>query len=153
MTAAQPFRDDVIVRPYQAVDEEAVVSLWEQCGLTRPWNDPHKDIERKLGTQPGLFLVATLDGRLVGSVMAGYEGHRGWVNYLAVATDCRGHGLGRRLMNEAETRLLALGCPKINLQVRSGNQAVIEFYRRIGYVPDDVISLGKRIIPDEHMKQ
>jgi ribosomal protein S18 acetylase RimI-like enzyme len=151
--AGLPNRDGLTVRPYQVADEKAVVSLWEQCGLTRSWNDPLKDIERKLGVQPELFLVAVLDGRVVGSVMAGYEGHRGWINYLAIAPECRGNGFGRRLMNEAERRVLALGCPKINLQVRSSNRAVIEFYRRIGYVPDDVVSLGKRILRDEDMKK
>jgi ribosomal protein S18 acetylase RimI-like enzyme len=148
-----PNRDYLTVRPFQADDEKAVVSLWQQCGLTRPWNDPHKDIARKLCVQADLFLVALLDGRIVGSVMAGYDGHRGWINYLAVAPEHHGKGWGRRLMTEAECRLLALGCPKINLQVRSSNKAVIEFYRRIGYVQDDVVSFGKRIIADEDMKK
>ena len=142
--------DGVAVRPYQPADEDAVVALWAQCGLTHPWNDPHKDIQRKLTVQPDLFLVAVLDGRLIGSVMAGYEGHRGWINYLAVAPDCRRNGLGRRLMDEAGRRLLALGCPKINLQVRSSNRSVLAFYQRLGFVPDDVVSLGKRIISDDN---
>ncbi len=142
-----------IVRRYQPADEEAVLTLWEQCGLTRPWNDPRKDITRKVSAQPELFLVAVVDGRVVGSVMAGYEGHRGWINYLAVAPEWRRNGLGRRLMDEAERRLLALGCPKINLQVRSGNRAVIDFYHRIGFVDDDVVSLGKRIISDQEAKK
>jgi ribosomal protein S18 acetylase RimI-like enzyme len=141
-------QDHITVRPYQDADKTAVVSLWEQCGLTRPWNNPYKDIERKVGVQPDLFLVAVLDGRVIGSVMAGYGGHRGGINYLAVAPEWRGKGLGRRLMEEAERRLLALGCPKINLQVRCSNRAVIEFYRKLGYVQDDVVNLGKRLIPD-----
>jgi len=141
--------EGLTVRRFEPADEQAVVSLWKQCDLTRPWNDPCKDIARKLGVQGDMFLVAFLSGQVVGSVMAGYDGHRGWINYLAVAPDYRHRGLGRRLMAEAERRLLALGCPKINLQVRLANQKAIEFYRHIGYAQDDVVSLGKRIIPDD----
>ncbi|HEV3007768.1 MAG TPA: acetyltransferase GCN5, partial [Burkholderiales bacterium] len=78
------------IRPFQAVDEPAVVALWKECRLTRPWNDPRKDIARKLAVQPELFLVGVVDGAVMASVMAGYEGHRGWVNYLAVAPAFRG---------------------------------------------------------------
>ena len=122
--------------------------MWRTCNLVAPWNDPHADIQRKLRAQPELFLVGTLDGRLVSTVMAGYEGHRGWINYLAVAPDRRRQGIGRRMMQAAEARLRALGCPKINLQVRSSNLDVIEFYRKIGFSVDDVVSLGKRLVDD-----
>jgi ribosomal protein S18 acetylase RimI-like enzyme len=125
-----------------------VIDLWRDCGLTRPQNDPHKDIQRKLRVQAEMFLVATIDGRIVGSVMAGYEGHRGWVNYLAVSPEHRRCGIGRMLMAEAQRLLAAAGCPKINLQVRSDNAAVIAFYRAIGYAVDDVVSLGKRLAHD-----
>jgi ribosomal protein S18 acetylase RimI-like enzyme len=137
------------IRPFQPSDQEAVVALWEECELVRAWNDPRKDIRRKLTVRPDLFLVGVVDGRIVAAIMAGYEGHRGWLNYLAVALDCRRQGLGRAMVAEAERRLLAAGCPKINLQVRSSNQAVIEFYRRIGYGMDDVVSMGKRLENDE----
>jgi ribosomal protein S18 acetylase RimI-like enzyme len=137
------------IRPYRAADEAAVVALWNASGLTVPWNDPRKDIHRKLQVQPELFLVGSLGDKLVAVVMAGYEGHRGWINYLAVAPAHRRKGLGRQMMQAAESRLLALGCPKINLQVRSGNAEVIAFYEHLGYRLDDVISLGKRLIPDE----
>ncbi len=137
------------VRCFQASDEEAVVMLWERCNLTSASNDPHKDIARKLNAQPELFLVALNGEQIVGSVMAGYEGHRGWINYLAVAPQFQAKGIGRRLMHEAESRLLALGCPKINLQVRSSNKNVIEFYRHIDFLQDDVVSFGKRLISDE----
>lgn len=136
------------IRSYQAPDESAVVALWHDCGLTRPWNDPQKDIARKMTEHPELFLVGTVDGMLMATIMIGYEGHRGWVNYLAVAPAYRQQAIGRRLMDEAEQRLLALGCPKINLQVRSSNEAVLAFYRRLGYVQDEAVSLGKRLIPD-----
>jgi len=136
------------IRQFVAADADTVVDLWRRCELTRPWNDPHRDIERKLGTQPELFLVVELGELVVASVMAGYDGHRGWVNYLAVAPEHRGAGLARALMRHVEERLLARGCPKVNLQVRTSNQAVLDFYRRIGYTVDDTVSLGKRIIDD-----
>jgi len=136
------------IRPYRVDDEPAVVALWEQCGLTRAWNDPRKDIARKLTVQPELFLVGELDGKIVATLMAGYEGHRGWVNYLAVAPAHRRQGFGRVLMQEAEERLLALGCPKVNIQVRISNDEALSFYRGIGYAQDEAVSLGKRLIPD-----
>ena len=136
------------VRPYRECDQDAVVALWRQCGLVRPWNDPAKDIRRKLGIQRDLFLVGSLDGRLVATIMVGYEGHRGWVNYLSVAADCRRRGFGRLLMDEAESRLRSLGCPKINLQIRRSNAGVVAFYRSMGYAEDDVVSMGKRLIED-----
>lgn len=137
------------IRPYTETDEDAVIRLWERCELTRPWNDPRKDISRKVAVRPDLFLVGVVSGEVVGTVMVGYEGHRGWINYLAVSPDFQRQGLGRALMDEAERLLLEAGCPKINLQVRSTNQSVIAFYRQIGYTVDDVVSLGKRLVSDE----
>ena len=122
-----------------------MVELWEACGLVVPWNDPKGDIETKLAFQPELFFVGETDGRLVATVMAGYEGHRGWINYLAVEPGLQGAGLGRRMMDAAEAALSALGCPKINLQVRAGNQKVVEFYERLGFSVDETLSLGKRL--------
>ena len=136
------------IRPFRESDQDAVVALWRECGLVRPWNDPVQDIRRKLGMQRDLFLVGSMDGRLVATIMVGYEGHRGWVNYLAVAADCRRKGFGRVLMDEAESRLRSLGCPKINLQIRRSNAGVAAFYRSIGYAEDDVVSMGKRLIED-----
>jgi len=137
------------IRSFQAADETAVIALWQQCGLVRPWNDPHKDIQRKLAVRPDLFLVGELEGRVVACVMAGYEGHRGWLNYLAVAPEHQRRGLARAIVAEAERLLKAAGCPKINLQVRTSNTGVLEFYRRIGYAVDDVVSLGKRLERDD----
>lgn len=136
------------IRPFLESDQEAVVALWQACGLTRPWNDPRKDIARKLTVQREFFFVGLRDGRLVASAMAGYDGHRGWINYLAVAPDCRQLGLGRTLVRHIETALGAIGCPKINLQVRVGNNEAQAFYRRLGYGQDEAISMGKRLIPD-----
>jgi len=138
------------IRPYQTGDQDALIALWHECGLLRPWNDPYLDIERKLGVQPELFLVGVNgDQKIIASAMAGFDGHRGWVNYLAVAPDKRRLSLGRQLMNEAERLLIERGCPKLNLQVRTGNLEVLEFYRKLGYLQDDVVSLGKRLIQDQ----
>lgn len=137
------------IRTFRSTDEKAVIALWRQCGLTRPWNDPHRDIARKLTEQPELFLVGTVRDKIVASAMAGFDGHRGWVYYLAVSPKYRRKSLGRALMQEIEQRLIERGCPKINLQVRSSNPDVIEFYRRLGYVQDEVVSLGKRLIHDQ----
>ena len=133
------------IRIFRASDEPQVIQLWQACGLVVPWNVPHLDIARKLDFQPDLFFVAERDDEIVGTAMAGYEGHRGWVNYLAVAPPFQRHGLGRQLMGFVEERLAALGCAKLNLQVRSGNSDVIEFYERLGYRVDEVVSLGKRL--------
>jgi ribosomal protein S18 acetylase RimI-like enzyme len=137
-----------LVRPFADDDEGAVVALWQAAGLTRPWNDPHRDIARKKRVQRELFLVAEDAGGVVGTAMAGYDGHRGWVYYLAVAPDRQGNGLGRLLMAEVEARLLALGCPKVNVQIRTGNEAVAAFYARLGYTADATAALGKRLVPD-----
>ena len=137
------------IRSYQSQDEAAVVALWQACGLTRPWNDPHRDIARKLTEQPELFLIGTVEGEVMATAMIGYDGHRGWVYYLAVAEKHRSSGHGRTLMREAERLLIERGCPKLNLQVRSSNAEVLEFYRRLGYAQDDVVSLGRRLIHDQ----
>ena len=136
------------IRPFRVEDTEAVVDLWRRCELTRPWNDPHNDIRRKLAVEPELFLVGELDGQVVASAMVGYDGHRGWVYYLGVDPSCRRRGVGRALMAEAERLLRERGCPKINLLVRTSNQEVIEFYKRLGFAPDDVVGLGKRLERD-----
>lgn len=141
------------IREFEPDDTDAVVALWEAAGLTRSWNDPHRDIERKLQVQPELFLVAegvtgNHEHAIIGTVMAGYDGHRGWMNYLASSLDARGIGVGRALVEYVEAALFARGCPKVNLQVRSTNAQVVEFYRHLGYEVDDVLSLGKRLIED-----
>jgi ribosomal protein S18 acetylase RimI-like enzyme len=135
----------VEIRPFENDDEPAVVALWERCRLTRPWNDPHEDIARKRSLQPHLFLVGLVEREIVASVMAGYEGHRGWLNYVAIDPVWQRRGLGREIVQAAERLLREQGCPKINLLVRGGNDAAVSFYRSLGYDVDDVISLGKRL--------
>ncbi|BAS26863.1 GNAT family acetyltransferase [Limnochorda pilosa] len=136
------------IRPFEPTDEAAVIALWERCELTRPWNDPRKDIRRKLHVCAELFLVGERDGKIIATVMVGYEGHRGWINYLAVAPEHQRQGFGRMMMEEAERLLERERCPKVNLQVRAENQAAIEFYQRLGYSVDRVISMGKRLEND-----
>jgi len=156
------------LRPFERGDTEQVVELWHAAGLTRPWNDPHLDIERKLRVQPELFIVAvdtmadaTEDHLhsagpavsaartvVIGTVMAGYDGHRGWIYYLATGPDRRGQGIGRALVAEVERLLEERGCPKIQLMVRTENSAVSAFYESLGYEPFEVTSLGKRLIAD-----
>ena len=137
------------IRPFRLQDESAVISLWQACDLTRPWNDPHKDIQRKLLVQPELFLVGEAEGSVVASLMAGYEGHRGWLNYLAVLPAHQGRGYGRVLVRHVEQQLLALGCPKVNLQIRETNAKVMGFYESLGYARDPTASYGKRLLPDD----
>ncbi|MBA3943192.1 MAG: GNAT family acetyltransferase [Herpetosiphonaceae bacterium] len=135
----------LLIRLYQPADEVQVIDLWQRCGLTVPWNDPQQDIQRKVVFQPSLFWVGVIDGRIVGTLMAGYEGRRGWINYLGVAPEYRRIGIGRQWMATAEAALQELGCPKINLQVRSSNTSVIAFYRSLGFTMDEVVSLGKHL--------
>ncbi len=136
------------IRPYQARDEAAVIALWTACGLTRPWNDPKKDIARKLTQQPELFLVGEDYAQVVATAMFGFDGHRGWVNFLGVLPSQRGLAYGRMIMQEGERLLLQRGCPKINLQIRSTNEVAIAFYKKLGYSVEEIISMGKRLIPD-----
>jgi len=138
-----------IIRQYEAIDRNSVIELWRQCGLVVPQNDPERDIERKLKVNPEWFLVGELEGHIVATCMAGYEGHRGWINYLAVAPKYRRQGFAAKLMQGAERVLRKAGCPKINLQIRTSNSDVIEFYKAIGYSIDDVVSMGKRLEQDQ----
>jgi ribosomal protein S18 acetylase RimI-like enzyme len=138
------------IRPYRADDLQDVIELWRSCELVRPWNGPQKDIERKLRVNPEWFLVALCDHQLIGTVMVGYEGHRGWINYLAVAANFRHQGIGARLMEKAEKILRDAGCAKINLLVRVENQpALSRFYESLGFRLDKVVCYGKRLQEDQ----
>lgn len=136
------------IRPFRPEDETDVIALWRACGLVVSHNNPARDIARKLRVNPEWFLVGLVEGRIIATCMAGYEGHRGWINYLAVSPACRRRGHATALVREAERRLMQADCPKINLQIRETNESVIRFYHRIGYARDPVISMGKRLIPD-----
>jgi ribosomal protein S18 acetylase RimI-like enzyme len=137
------------IRSYQISDEEAVLSLWEECGLVVTWNNPKQDIQRKLKVQPELFLIGCIDDKIITTAMAGYDGHRGWVYYLAVKPNMQNQGIGRQIMHAVEERLITFGCPKIDIMVRTTNLNVISFYKAIGYKIDAVSTLSKRLIEDE----
>lgn len=140
-----------VIRDFGEHDRTAVIELWRACDLVRPWNDPDLDIDRNVATHGARLLVATIDNQVVGSVMAGYDGHRGWINYLAVDRNHRGQRLGEHLMDHAVRYFGEIGCPKINLQIRSDNADAIAFYERLGFTVEDVVSMGKRLIDDlEH---
>lgn len=134
------------VRPYAEQDQHGVIALWQAVFPDAPaWNDPAADIRRKLAVQRELLLVAAEGERIGGTVMAGFDGHRGWLYYLAVAPELRRQGLGRALVEAAERGLAALGCTKINLQVRADNPAVVAFYQRLGFEVEQRVSMGKRL--------
>jgi ribosomal protein S18 acetylase RimI-like enzyme len=142
----------VTIRPFEPADTDTVIALWLQAfpeyqDTSRPHRDPRLSIANKLGTQPELFFVATRgeSGALVGTVMAGYDGHRGWLYSLAVDPGARRLGIGTRLVRHAETALAARGCPKLNLQVLHDKADVLAFYESLGYRADAVVSLGKRL--------
>ncbi|AHF76298.1 Acetyltransferase [Sodalis praecaptivus] len=137
------------IRVFRHDDFEEVITLWERCDLLRSWNDPEMDIERKLNHDPDLFLVAEVAGEVVGSVMGGYDGHRGSAYYLGVHPDYRGRGIANALISRLEKKLIARGCPKINLMVRGENDAVISMYEKLGYEMQDSVLLGKRLIEDQ----
>ena len=126
----------------------AVIQLWQDCGLVAPQNNPIRDIQRKSQVNPEWFLMGLQNDTIVASCMIGYEGHRGWINYLAVAPTEQRKGLAREIMAEAERLLREAGCPKINLQIRATNTAVIAFYESIGFTTDSAISMGKRLEED-----
>ena len=136
------------IRQFNIADKKAVIKLWHDCNLVVPWNDPEKDILRKLGVGADLFLVGEYEAAIVASVMGGYDGHRGYVNYLVVAPMFRNKGFAKIMMSEIESQLKAMGCPKINLMVRNSNVDIIEFYQSLGYELDQSVILGKRLIPD-----
>jgi ribosomal protein S18 acetylase RimI-like enzyme len=138
----------LLIRPFQTEDEDALVALWKMCELTVSWNNPHKDIARKLQVQPELFLVGILDSNLIATVMGGYDGHRGWINFLAFHPDFRENGYGQEIMNSVETKIREMGCPKINLQIRTGNNKIASFYQKLGFTNDHVVSMGKRLEAD-----
>lgn len=143
-----PSSNNLSIRSFGSRDTSAVIDLWDRCGLLRSWNDPKLDILRKQAIGADLFIVGFSSDTLVATVMGGYDGHRGWMYYLAVSPDHQRGGFGRMMVEDIERRLKAVGCPKINLQVREENRPVLAFYESIGYRVDATVSLGKRLISD-----
>ena len=140
----------IVIRQYSEKDREQIIELWKTCDLTRPWNDPNKDFDRKKAVGEDLFIVLEYENKIIGTVMGGYDGHRGIMNYLAVGPDFRGKGYGKMLVEELENKFKKLGCPKVNLLVRSDNSEVSNFYKSIDYKKqDDVLVFGKRLISDD----
>ncbi|TNV20222.1 GNAT family acetyltransferase [Buttiauxella sp. B2] len=137
------------IRVFRQDDFEEVITLWERCDLLRPWNDPEMDIERKLNHDADLFLVAEVGGEVVGSLMGGYDGHRGSAYYLGVHPEFRGRGIANALLSRLEKKLIARGCPKIQIMVREENELVIGMYERLEYEQQEVMLLGKRLIEDQ----
>lgn len=137
---------DISIRAYEAQDEAAVVELWETCfPHDPPWNNPRDVIRRKMTVQPELLLVALIDNQIVGTALAGFDGFRGWVNKVATHPSLQRKGIASRLMRAAERALSDMGCPKLNLQVRAENAAVVEFYKDAGYTIEDRVSMSKRL--------
>jgi ribosomal protein S18 acetylase RimI-like enzyme len=130
---------------YSPKYQNAVIDLWNACNLIVPQNDPLVDIQKKLAFQPELFFIALLEGQLIGSIMVGYEGHRGWIQYLAVLPAFQKRGYGKKLVNKAIGELRKLGCVKVNLQVRRSNASVVEFYKHLGFEEEERISMGMRL--------
>lgn len=133
------------IRPAAPADTDAIVELWRGAGLLAPHNDPLSDIATKRAQQPESFLVAERRAELVGVCMGGHDGHRGWLNYLAVEGGQRRAGVGRALVDAVEARLRAAGCPKVNLQVRADNALVAGFYEQLGYAVEERLNMGKRL--------
>jgi ribosomal protein S18 acetylase RimI-like enzyme len=124
---------------------DAAIALWRDAGLTRPWNDPLEDLRRAVAGPSSTVLAGTDGGQLLATAMVGHDGHRGWVYYVAVRPDRRGRGHGRAIMRACETWLAARDVPKLDLMVRADNDAVLAFYRAIGYDRDEVAVMSKRL--------
>ncbi|WP_213777650.1 GNAT family acetyltransferase [Caballeronia sp. dw_276] len=140
----------MIIRVFDERDTDAVLALWstvfpEYAVPGKPQRDPRLSIRNKLAMQPELFFVGVLGERVIGTVMTGYDGHRGWLYSLAVAEDQRGNGYGRALVEHAERALASIGCPKLNLQIMANKPETRAFYAKLGYQMDEVVSLGKRL--------
>jgi ribosomal protein S18 acetylase RimI-like enzyme len=136
------------IRPFDETDTSQVIAVWRnEFGYSDPHNDPAKVIGHKLAVQRELFFVAVEDGAVVGTVMGGYDGHRGWIYSLAVSAAVRRRGIGTALMKRVEQELARKGCPKINLQVLASNADTVAFYRKLGYSVEERISMGKLLKP------
>jgi ribosomal protein S18 acetylase RimI-like enzyme len=134
------------IRPFAEHDRADVTALWQEMFADDPpWNAPEPMIRRKLSVQPQLFLVGELEGKVVATVLAGFDGVRGWIHHLAVVPSLGHRGIATQMIREAESGLAKLGCPKVNLQVRPANAGVVAFYRSLGYQVEERVSMGKRL--------
>ena len=135
----------ITIRPFRETDQDDVINLWDKVFPDAPpHNNPARDIRTKREVQPELFLVALLEDQIVGTAMAGFDGHRGWVYYLGVDPEYQRRGVGTSLMKRVESRLMGMGCPKLNLQIRANNSEVQSFYESLGYYAEDRLSMGKK---------
>lgn len=137
---------DLSFRPFADADEEAVISLWDRCGLTRPWNDPNKDIRLAREKPASDILVGELDGKIVASVMVGHDGHRGALYYVSVDPDHQGKGYGRQVMRHAEDWLKGEGIWKLNLLLRADNEKIRAFYETLGYEVEPRLCMARRLL-------
>ena len=145
--AGEQKRRELEIRPYEEEDEKGVVALWREVFPDAPpWNEPREDIRRKLTVQRELFFVAVNEEGLVGTALAGFDGHRGWVHLVAVSPRHRRRGIGAALMKRVERGLVRIGCGKLNLQVRETNREVVAFYEKLGYQVEDRVSMAKRLV-------
>ena len=133
------------IEPLPPAHRAAAVELWHEAGLTRPWNDPGEDLELALAGPASTVLAAVEDEMLIATAMVGHDGHRGWVYYLAVRADARGHSHGRAMMQAAEAWLAERGIPKLNIMVRGDNASARGFYAALGYDVDDVVVFSHRL--------
>lgn len=141
-------RSRMRIRVFEPADEAEVIALWKSTGLTVPRSDPAKDIARKMAHSPKQFVIGLIDRKVVATVMYGCDGHRGSANFLAVSPQCQGHRLARTLMSQVQAQLTSQGCPKLKLMVRQSNPQATDFYKRIGYVEESVVVMGKRFTLD-----
>jgi ribosomal protein S18 acetylase RimI-like enzyme len=135
----------MFIGPLHPDHHDAAIRLWHDAGLTRPWNDPAQDLRRAVAGPASTVLAGLEAETLVATAMVGHDGHRGWIYYLAVSSDARGHGHGRAMMRACEDWLAARHVPKLNVMMRDDNSIALGFYTSIGYTPDDVVVLSRRL--------
>ena len=133
------------LREFRESDYEAVVAVWRACGLTVKPSDTLPELRKLVDRNPGLFLVAEEAGEVAGTVIGAWDGRRAWIYHLAVRPAAQGRGVARVLMAEVERRLRAVGATKVNLLVERANAGVADFYRKLGYAPDDLLFMTKRV--------
>lgn len=144
-----PMTTELSIRPFKGADKANVIQLWNDCDLTRPWNNPAKDIDFCLAKPESTLFVGETDGRLIGSIMTGHDGHRGAIYYLAVHPDQQGRNFGRTLVRHAEDWLKKRGVWKVNLMIRDDNESVRDFYTAIGYEEEPRIVMARRLLEEE----